>query len=123
MGLPLFVGESGTYSLPHMPGTYYTWTVAGPPSYNFNTPDLNKANVNMTFNAAGSYTVQCVYTNPLAGCSGSSSMVVTVLDVFQISGPDIVCEGDAILYTTNGNATWNVSPGRCNFLARAFTKQ
>jgi PKD repeat protein len=109
------VGESGTFSLPHMPGTYYTWTVAGPPSYNFNTPDLNKANVNITFNAAGSYTVQCVYTNPLAGCSGSSSMVVTVLDVFQIFGPDIVCEGDAIMYTTNGNATWNVSPAGATF--------
>lgn len=108
------VGESGTYSLPHMPGTYYTWSVSGGPN-NINTPDLNKANANITFNAPGSYTVQCSYNNPLSGCSGNSSIAVTVLDVFQIFGPDIVCEGDVINYTSNGNATWNVTPAGATF--------
>lgn len=111
----LCIGASGTYSLPHMPGTYYTWTVTGG-LYSINTPDLNKANVNITFQTPGSYTVQCNYTNPLAGCSGSSSIIVNVLDVFQIFGPDVVCEGDIIAYSTNGLATWNVTPVGATYL-------
>jgi len=105
----LCIGASGNYSLPHMPGTYYTWTVIGGLA-TFNSPDLNKSNVNITFSTPGTYTVQCTYTNPLSGCNGSSSMLVNVLDVFQLSGLETVCEGEAVFYSTNGLATWNVTP-------------
>ncbi|MCX6306832.1 MAG: GEVED domain-containing protein [Bacteroidetes bacterium] len=66
----------------------------------------------MTFNAAGTYTIQCNYNNPLAGCSGTSSFTVNVLPVYSIYGSDAVCQYSTDLYSGSGPATWTVTgPG------------
>ncbi|MBE0639921.1 MAG: T9SS type A sorting domain-containing protein [Bacteroidales bacterium] len=107
---PVCVGSSATYSLPVLPGTYYTWTVTGG-TYQFNDKDRNVPNVNITFNTPGTYTIQCVYNNPMAGCSGASSITVDVLPVFSILfGPEVVCEGSTETYFSNGNANWFITP-------------
>ncbi|MDP1623731.1 MAG: GEVED domain-containing protein [Bacteroidales bacterium] len=109
---PICVGSSGSFFLPSMPGTYYNWSTTAPPgSYTFNEADRNVANVNLTFNQAGTYQIQCNYNNPLAGCSGSSIFTVNVLPVFSIFGPEVVCQGSSETYFgSGGNATWSVSP-------------
>ncbi len=99
---------SGSFSLPVLPGTYYNWYVSGG-SYQFNLQDKNTATVNISFNDAATYQVKCIYNNPLAGCSGSSVITVTVLPEFKIvSGEETVCEGDTKVYFANGNASWSV---------------
>ncbi|MCF8370550.1 MAG: T9SS type A sorting domain-containing protein [Bacteroidales bacterium] len=103
------VGSSGSYTLPSMPGTYYNWTVNGGP-YSFNQTDRNVTLVNITFFAQGSYWVKCEYNNPLAGCNGVDSVLVNVLPIFSIFGPETVCEGDSIYYNANGSANWTISP-------------
>ncbi len=101
---------SGTFTLPTLPGTYYTWTVSGG-GYQFNLEDRNTPSVNITFFDAANYTVTCVYDNPLAGCSGTSTFIVKVLPEFVFSyGEERVCEGETKSYYTNGAATWSVSP-------------
>ena len=103
-------GASGSFTLPTLPGTYYTWTVGGG-GYVFNMKDRNTPTVNITFLDAAVYTVKCDYHNPLAGCSGTSIFTVDVKPVFEfIFGEEMVCEGDIKNYNTNGSATWTVSP-------------
>ncbi len=110
---PLCVGSAGSFFLPSMPGTYYTWTTNAPPfSYTFNEDDRNVANVNMTFNQAGLWTITCNYNNPLAGCSGVSTFNVNVLPVYSIFGSEQVCQGSTETYFGSGSATWTVTgPG------------
>ncbi len=110
---PLCVGSGGSYFLPSMPGTYYTWTTTAPPgTYTFNDADRNVASVNLTFNSAGTFQVICNYNNPLSGCSGSSTFTVTALPVYSISGPEKVCPGSTENYFGNGPASWSVTgPG------------
>ena len=109
---PICVGSSGTFTLPTLPGTYYNWTTtAAPGTYSFNKVNRNSPSVNITFSVAGSYIVKCDYNNPLAGCSGSSTIVVDVLPVFSIvMGDEIVCEGSSTQYFANGAANWTITP-------------
>jgi PKD repeat protein len=109
---PICVGSSGTFTLPTLPGTYYNWTTtAAPGTYTFNKVDRNSPTVNITFSTAGTYIVKCDYDNPLAGCFGSSTIVVDVLPVFSIVfGDDVVCEGSTTSYSANGTANWTISP-------------
>jgi len=109
---PLCTGTSGSFSLPSLPGTYYTWTTtATTGTYSFNLVDRNSATVNITFTQAGTYTLKCDYNNPLAGCFGSSTIVIDVLPVFSIMfGDDVVCEGSTTQYVSNGVANWTISP-------------
>lgn len=103
-------GGSGTFTLPTLPGTFYTWTVTGG-STQFNLEDRNTPSVNISFFDPGSYTVKCDYDNPLAGCSGSSTYTVDVKAKFSIYlGEERVCEGSTMPYSTNGPANWSVSP-------------
>jgi len=81
----LCLGASGTYTLPHLPGTFYKWTVTGGP-YSFNQQDKNVSQVNISFNAPGPYWVKCEYKNPLAGCNGVDSILVNILPKFEIAG-------------------------------------
>ena len=107
---PLCVGSAGSFFLPSMPGTFYTWTTTAPAgTYTFNDKNRNVANVNMTFNVPNTYQIICNYNNPLSGCSGSSTFTVTVLPVFSIYGNDKVCQYSAENYSGSGNATWAVT--------------
>lgn len=110
----LCIGASGTYSLPHLPGTFYHWSVTGGFA-SFNQQDKNVSLVNISFNIPGTYWVKCFYNNPLAGCNGADSVQVDVLPKFDIQGPEKVCEGDPTFFNTNsviGNppANWTFSP-------------
>jgi hypothetical protein len=105
----LCVGDNGSYSLPHMPGTYYNWTVTGG-AYTFNKADRNVSFVNITFMSPGTFWVKCVYNNPLAGCSGVDSIQVDVRPKFFINGDETVCEGSQTYFYSNGNANWWVVP-------------
>jgi PKD repeat protein len=108
---PLCVGSAGSFFLPSMPGTFYTWTTNAPAgTFTFNDKDRNVANVNITFNVAGSYIITCTYNNPLSGCSGVSTFPVNVLPVYSIFGADKVCQYSTNSYFGSGMASWTVSP-------------
>jgi hypothetical protein len=118
----LCLGSSGTYSLPHLPGTFYNWTVTGG-AYAFNDKDKNVSLVNISFNSPGTFVVQCVYKNPLAGCEGLSSITVDVFPKFSITGDETVCQGDTLNYSTfswvgGPPANWTSSgPGSANIVS------
>jgi len=106
--------SSGTFSLPSMPGTYYSWTVTGG-GYSFADYDSNTADVNITFYSSGTYDITCGYNNPLAGCEGESKTTVEVKPVFDIWGTDKVCEGGSGSYHANAPANWSISGPDASF--------
>jgi PKD repeat protein len=102
-------GTTQTYSLPAMPGVFYTWTVIGGTIVG---PSINTASIAVIWNTPGSGNVSCTYQNPLKpGCSGSSSHNITVKDRFRIAGgPLQTCVGCVSNFNANGTANWSVSP-------------
>lgn len=101
----------GTYTLPAMPGTFYSWqlgsggTIVG--------ADSNTSVINVLWGTvAGNYTISCNYHNPITGCSGSATIDVSVKPKFQVTGPSIACTGTTSNYTVTGggNANWTIAP-------------
>lgn len=107
---PVCVGAIESYSLPTMPGTFYTWSVTGGGG-TIVGPYKDTPTINVKWNGPpGNGTISCTYNNPYAGCGGSSSKIVKVRDKFAISGPSQVCVGTANVYTTSsGTANWTIS--------------
>jgi len=106
------VGTTGSYSLPAMPGTFYTWTVSGGGGTivgpNQNTPTINV----LWSGPAGNATITCNYNNPYSGCSGSSTITVKVRNRFIATGPSPICTGVTGNYNVTGGglANWTISP-------------
>ena len=109
---PVCVGTTASYSLPTMPGTFYTWTVSGAGGTIIG-PNQNTPTINVQWNGpAGSATITCNYNNPYSGCSGSTTLPVSVRNRFMASGPSPVCTGNPSFYmvTGGGLANWTISP-------------
>ncbi|HEV7782283.1 MAG TPA: PKD domain-containing protein, partial [Chitinophagaceae bacterium] len=109
---PVCVGTTASYSLPAMPGTFYTWTVTGGGGVIVG-PNINTPTINVQWNGpAGNATITCNYNNPYSGCSGSTTMNVKVRKKFIITGPGTACTGTTGAYTVFGGglANWTITP-------------
>ena len=113
-------GSTETYSLPVMPGTFYSWTLSGggnivtsglyPTGYPVNNPQIN-----ITWTTPGTYNLTVNYTNPNTKkkCGGSYILSITVKPKFKISGTTSVCAGVTGMYNTQdfSLADWTVTGG------------
>ena len=109
---PVCVGTTTTYSLPVMPGTFYTWTVTGAGG-TIVGPNQNTASINVQWNGpAGNAIITCNYNNPYSGCSGSSTRTINVRNRFIATGPSPICTGITGNYSVSGGglANWTISP-------------
>ena len=114
------VGSTETYSLPVMPGTFYSWTLSGggnivntglyPAGYPINNPQIN-----IDWTTPGTYNLTVNYTNPNTKkkCGGSYTLSITVKPKFKISGMTSVCAGTPGMYMTQdfSLADWTVTGG------------
>jgi PKD repeat protein len=99
------------YTLPNMPGVFYTWKITPASGGSFIGPDKNISNVTIDWkNITGTYKVTCDYFNPVTKCSGKAELTVEVLPEYKVMGPDKVCLGDNATYTANGVSTWKIEP-------------
>ena len=98
-----------TYYLPAMPGAFYTWAVTGGAIIG---PSLNTASIVVKWGPGGTGTISCTYQNPLKpGCSGSSTLTLSIKPVLKINGPSKTCEGcTALFFTGGGSVTWSSVP-------------
>ncbi|MBK8494369.1 MAG: PKD domain-containing protein [Chitinophagaceae bacterium] len=106
------VGATGTYALPAMPGTFYTWTVSGGGG-TIVGPNLNTPTINVLWSGpAGNATITCSYNNPYTGCSGTSTKIIKVRNRFLATGPSPVCTGNTGYYSVTGGglANWTIFP-------------
>lgn len=112
---PVCVGATETYSLPTMPGTFYSWNITPVGVGVILGPNQNTPNISVQWNGpVGTATITCVYNNPYSGCSGDTSMTVLIRPNFAIVGPAETCAGLPSVYgVTTGlsTATWTISPG------------
>ncbi len=114
------VGSTETYSLPVMPGTFYSWTLSGggnivnfgmyPTAFPNNNPQIN-----IDWTTPGTYNLTVNYTNPNTHkkCGGSYTLSITVKPKFKISGMTSVCAGLSGMYITQDGslADWTVTGG------------
>lgn len=110
---PVCVGSSSVYSLPSMPGTFYTWSISGGGGGTITGPNQNVSSITVYWNGPpGNAVITCSYNNPYSGCSGTSSKPVKVRKVFMASGPSPVCAGNSGLYSISGSGVgdWSISP-------------
>ena len=120
---PVCVGTATTYSLPTMPGTFYTWSVSGGGGTIIG-PNQNTPTINIQWNGPpGNATITCNYTNPYSGCSGSTTMTVNVRKKFIVNGPSPVCTGVGGYYSVTGGglANWVISPATGYSVAGSLT--
>ncbi|MGB3007993.1 MAG: hypothetical protein WBC06_15875, partial [Chitinophagaceae bacterium] len=121
---PVCVGSTTTYSLPAMPGTFYTWTVTGAGGGTIVGPNLNTPTINVQWSGPpGNAIITCNYNNPYSGCSGSSTKPVKVRDKFVATGPSLVCSGTTGYYSVTGGgpANWTITPATGYTVAGAMT--
>ena len=114
------VGSTETYSLPVMPGTFYSWTLSGggnivnsglyPAGYPINNPQIN-----IDWTTPGTYNLTVNYNNPNTHkkCGGSYTLSITVKPKFKIAGMTSVCAGTTGMYMTQdfSLADWTVTGG------------
>lgn len=114
------VGSTETYSLPVMPGTFYSWTLSGggnivnsgmyPNAFPNNNPQIN-----IDWTTPGTYNLTVNYTNPNTKkkCGGSYTLSITVKPKFKIMGMTSVCAGTTGMYMTQdfSLADWTVTGG------------
>jgi PKD repeat protein len=114
------VGSTETYSLPVMPGTFYSWSLSGggnivnsglyPTGYPNNNPQIN-----IDWTTPGTYNLTVNYNNPNTKkkCGGSYTLSITVKPKFKITGMTSVCAGTTGMYMTQdfSLADWTVTGG------------
>jgi CubicO group peptidase (beta-lactamase class C family)/PKD repeat protein len=104
-------GSNGSYSLPTMPGTFYNWSISPAGGGTIIGPDKNVSTINVLWNGtSGSYTIKCIYENPITKCSGTGTIQVNIKPPFAITGDQVICVGAPFTFTGNGNATWAIKP-------------
>lgn len=114
------VGSTETYSLPVMPGTFYSWSLSGGGSivnygsYPTGFPN-NNPQINIDWTTPGNYNLTVNYINPNTKkkCGGSYTLPITVKPKFKIAGNTSVCAGATGSYTTQDftAADWTVTGG------------
>ncbi|MFN8277332.1 MAG: PKD domain-containing protein [Chitinophagales bacterium] len=109
---PVCVGSNNTYSLPVLPGCYYSWTLTSTngSTFTLGTNPFNATSVEVTAGLSpGTFTLNCTYYDSLKHCGGNSSRIITVNPKFQFSNAQVkVCEQSNGFYAVGGNASWQV---------------
>jgi PKD repeat protein len=114
------VGSTNTYTVPTIPGTFYSWSISGAGAtilngggaYPNNYP-VNNPSVNVNFTTPGTYTLTCNYHNPNTkkDCGGTTTITINVLPKFAITGLTSICQNTVGTYTTAdfSSASWAVT--------------
>lgn len=114
------VGSTETYSLPVMPGTFYSWSLSGGGNIvNFgmypNAFPNNNPQINIDWTTPGTYNLTVNYTNPNTKkkCGGTYTLSITVKPRFKIMGMTSVCAGTTGTYMTQdfSLADWTITGG------------
>ncbi len=110
---PVCENAGVTYTLPTLPGVFYTWSVSPAGGVTIvNGTYLNTPAFALNFTVAGTYIITCSYIDSLRNCSGISTKTIDVRPAFGIVGPTTSCVGCNSLFTTApaaGLFNWSIS--------------
>ena len=124
------VGSTNTYSVPTIPGTFYSWsispataTILNGGAYPNNFP-VNNPVVNVNFLQPGIYTLTCNYNNPNTpkNCGGTTNITITVKPKLSISGNTTFCQNMPGFFATNNGsvAQWTITGQAGGFSPATF---
>ena len=110
---PVCVGSINTYSIPVLPGSYYSATLtnigalsswaSSTNTFNSNHVDVNAGPI------SGQYILQFTYYDSLKHCGGIARDTITVKPKFKISPPaGPICDNTPYSLCANGTANWTV---------------
>lgn len=99
---PVCKNEEVEYFVNPVPGSVYTWNI--PSSWTL--IEDNDYRIKVSVKDAGTISVN--YTNSLLGCSGSSSLNVSVSDVLAFAIPERFCSNDFFTYNFSAPIDWTV---------------
>ena len=117
---PVIVGNtspcnpgSSSYSVPYLPGTYYTWTLTNVTAGNTNVsnllstyPDNNTVWINWP-NTTDTYQLTIVLNNKHLCCTSTASLTITPKVKFTVYGPSSICQYQSGTFTTSPTGTFN----------------
>jgi PKD repeat protein len=115
---PCMAGQT-SYSVPYLPGTFYTWTLTNLSS---NTtvnnllstyPDNNTVLIDWsTITPGDSFLLTINLNNPHLCCNSTGSIKIKPKQTFSISGPPIICAGQPVSFGANQIDTffWKATP-------------
>ncbi len=135
---PVIVGNTSpcntsttSYTLPVLPGTFYTWTLYNTSNNNFynnliNTyPDNNTVWINWQLAPPGTYTLTVNLENKHICCSSTGTLSITPSGKWKAMMDQTICTGapGASLFTTPGPGTfsWTILPPLMGTTPPTFT--
>ena len=123
---PVIIGNTSpcntsitSYTLPVLPGTFYTWTltnVSTATNYNnlLNTyPDNNTVWINWALAPAGTYQLTINLDNKHICCSSSGSLTINPSDKWTAFNDQTICQGTSanlFVFPAAGSFNWTVLP-------------
>ena len=123
---PIIIGNTSpcntsttSYSLPVLPGTFYTWTLTNTTTNTnhnnlLNTyPDNNTVWINWALAPAGTYQLSINLDNKHICCSSSGSLLINPSDKWQVYSDQTICMGSAAnlsVFPGAGTFNWTVLP-------------
>lgn len=134
---PCISGQS-SYTLPYLPGTFYTWTLTDvTTSTNANNllstyPDNNTVWVNWALATPGdTYQLTINLNNPHLCCASTGTLTIKPASSFSINGQTTICAGSTAVFFPNQADTffWTATPvigvappivGGANFYSATF---
>jgi hypothetical protein len=114
---PVCAGSTTHYSLPHMPGAFYKWTLGS--GGVISGPDSNVNTIAVNWNpwpaTSGPHQIICNYNNPITGCSGADTILINVKPPLTINGPLMSCVGNGFAYSNSALpgdplTSWSITP-------------
>ncbi|MGG9972630.1 PKD domain-containing protein [Ferruginibacter sp. SUN002] len=104
--------SSQTYSLPVLPGTFYSWSVTSGGAILGVDSNSVEFNVQWVGTPGSADTITCIYNNPYTGCGDTSILIVNIRPKFLINGSSPLCVGNTGSYfvTDGGAADFSITP-------------
>lgn len=103
-------GEQYVYRLPKWPATKFDWSV----SSSGGTATLNSTDqrneIALTATGPGTITLTCKYENTMLPCGGSATITINILPKANITGSQLLCQGQSANYAIGGyTGTWSLT--------------
>ncbi|HKR07302.1 MAG TPA: PKD domain-containing protein [Bacteroidia bacterium] len=102
--------QTYTYSVPYIPGTYYSWSLTPATIGTISGNGTNEISIEFSY-LTGACTLSVSYQNSFLGCSGTGTKQIFVAPVFGVNATHTVCKNDS----ASVNIILTGYPGQFNY--------
>lgn len=100
-------GDQYVYRLPKWPATKFDWSIGGGTGSAVINATDQRNEIALTATTAGTITLVCKYQNTMLPCGGSATITINIQPRVNITGSQLLCQGQSATYTVGGyTGTW-----------------